>query len=207
MKKYRIAFVLGALAAAILFCSIHSLGSAKKTPVIPNESAPTTDPVPNHGFNIQFKAVEGYATSAEKRKIKAAEKAVNETVQSKCFADFMNNRNMIETNGKFRAEVVEDLQTRKDTIPVSMYYRCMKFGIRCVAPTSAVAYRQPPSKTINLNRAAFSVSDSDCDWASTMMHETSHVFGYTHSFKWTPERDYTVPYSINKIFTACCGKP
>lgn len=183
----------------LIGCASALGGGSKKVEVAVIEQA--TDPVPSLG--ISFAPVPNYATSGEKTKIKNASKKVNEVIQSQCFKDFMLNRKLIQTNGKSNQEVILDLLAWSGEIPVSMYYRCMK-SWRCPFGTSAVAYRQPPEKTINLNRAVFHSGLSDCEWASTMAHEGSHVRGYGHDFNWNKERDYSVPYSINAAFSKCC---
>lgn len=155
-----------------------------------------------------------YSTKAEQAKIIEAGKKVNEVVASQCFADFITKRKMNETKGKTSEQVLADLRSLSGDVPVKMYTRCMRFGWRCPKPTSAVAYRQPPEVAINLNRVAFPVSETTCEWASTMAHEgLGHALGnYDHSFDWTPTRDFTVPYTLGgsvkknggDAFTNCC---
>lgn len=184
----------------VLIGCAAALGSgSKKVDVAVIEQ--TTDPVPSLGIN--FKPVHNYATKAEKDLIGKASKKVNDTIQGQCFKDFMLNRKMIDTNNKSNQEVVADLVSYTGDIEISMYYRCMR-SWKCPFGTSAVAYRQPPEKKINLNRAVFHSGMSACEWASTMAHESSHVIGYGHSFEWTKERDFSVPYSINAAFSKCC---
>jgi hypothetical protein len=163
---------------------------------------------------VNFVPVAKTASPAERAKIIEAGKKVNEVVASQCFADFITKRQMLETNGKTSAQVLEHLRSISGDVPVKMYTRCMKFGFRCPAPTSAVAYRQPPETSINLNRVAFPVKETTCEWAATMAHEgLGHALGnYGHSFEWTKTRDLTVPYSLGgskqtnggDAFTNCC---
>lgn len=154
------------------------------------------------------------ATDLEAKKVQAAAKKVQEVIASQCFSDWMIRQKMNETNGRSPAEVVSHIRSLQDEAPVRIYFRCMKRGFRCPIPTSAVAYRQPPEKAINLNRAAFTLRTSDCRWAATMAHEAlGHSLGnYRHSMEWTREREDTVPYLLSgrqakfggDVFDSCC---
>src|SRR5690606_6439718 len=139
---------------------------------------------------VEFVPVKYYATSEESKKIVETGKKVNEVIHSECFAVFMKNRKLIQTEGRTPEQVVKHIQGLSGKVPVVMYYR--RF-------TSAVAYRQPPEITINLNRKYFYTGLKTCEWASTMAHESvGHSLGeYTHDFNWNKQRDYSVPYSIN----------
>lgn len=161
-------------------------------------------PVPTTRGYLTFAPVDYYSTKAERVKIKAAEIKVNQVIQSSCFADFMLNRKLIQTDGRSRAQVVAHIQGMRDTVPVNMYYR---------RNTSAVAFRSPPEKDINLNRKYFSTDMDDCEWGATMAHETMHSIGeYDHDYNWSPSRSYSIPYSVGgsdqaqggSVFDRCC---
>lgn len=203
----------------VLFCST-AFGMSKRAPA--PEMSPTPSPAPTVSAGtvpfpsgVEFKPVEYYTTKAQRAKIAAAAVKVKEVLGSQCFADFMSKRKLMDTDGRTPTQVVEHLRGLKGTVPVKIYYRCMQFNVfKCPAPTSAVAYRQPPSKEINLNGYAFTLDMSDCEWAATMAHEgLGHSMGeYGHSFDWTATRDFSVPYSLGgsvrrnggDAFTNCC---
>jgi hypothetical protein len=158
-------------------------------------------PIPTGRGYLTIDPVVYYSTPAERIKIKAAGDKVNSVIQSACFADFIKARKLIQTDGRTPAQVVAHIQALRDTVPVNMYYRRMG-GI---GGTSAVAYREPPEKDINLNRAYFTLNLSTCEFASTIAHESMHAIGeYDHDFNWSRSRDFSVPYSVNAAFEECC---
>ena len=157
------------------------------------------------GFKVAFIPVKNYATTKEIDLIAKASLKLNETVKSQCFSDFILKAKLKETKGRTNKEVLNHFLGMSDNVPVKIYLK--KF-------TSAIAYRQPPEKTINLNRNYFNESKSPCRWAATMAHESlGHSLGnYGHSYKWNVDREYSVPYKIggakkqygSNAFEECC---
>lgn len=180
-------------------CSTTGISNREQVPpAVETVASPVPNQTPLVGSGeITLKPVEYYTTVAERAVIAKAQIKLNEVVHSKCFNDFISNRKMIQTNGKDSVAVAAHLKAITGVVPVKMYFR--RF-------TSAVAYRQPPSQEINLNRNYFYTTLPLCQWVSTIGHESlGHSLGeYDHSFDWTPERDFSVPYSINKAIDACC---
>lgn len=168
------------------FTPSHAFSRGSPQPTLNISQSPT-------GEGIHFYPVINY-TAEELSVLIVAEKLSNQLVQSKCFSDFMTKRALIETNGKTPAEVVYQLSHTNLTVPVKMYYQF----------TSTVGYRQPPNLTIYTNRRFHSGANA-CSRASNLTHEWTHTVGYTHSFKATPIRPFSVPYSINAAFTECCS--
>lgn len=164
--------------------------------------AQTPEPVSGH---VTLKPVEYYTTLLERKKIKEAEELLNKIVQSQCFFETMSHRALIQTKGLTANEVARHLQSLRGELPVEMYFRCMRRGLRCPVPTSAVACRNPPQATIHLNKAKFSTSISTLEWASTLGHEgLGHSLGeYEHDFYPNPQRELSVPYSINYALEKC----
>jgi hypothetical protein len=151
---------------------------------------------------VEFKPVEGYATKSEKEKIRLAGEKINEILGSECALSVFQRTKMIDTEGRTNSGVYQHIYSLSGEVPVKMYYRC--FGrFPC---TSAVAYRVPPYDTINLNRAVFSSRASVCKFASTMSHEgIGHALGeYGHSYKFTKDREFSIPYVLNKVIDQCC---
>jgi hypothetical protein len=185
----------------ILAGAAHAM--SRKAPDPTPSPSPVSSPEPQG--QVEFVPVDYYSTPRERVIIKRAGAKVNEVIHSQCFSDFMGKRALIQTGGRTPTEVVKHLQGLTGLVPVKMYYR--RF-------TSAVAYRQPPSMEINLNRKAFFEGIPDCTWAATLAHESlgHSLGGYEHDFKWNKARSFSVPYSMGgadqaqggDAFDACC---
>lgn len=155
---------------------------------------------------IRFKPVLEYTTANERTMIEMAAIRLGGVLKSDCFKSFILERRLIQTEGRSNIEVLNHVLSLSGDIPVKMYARCITRSFSCPFPTSAVAYRKPPSLEINLNRVYFTGSRSVCDWASTIAHESlGHALGnYSHSKYWNKDRDYSVPYSLGAAIDACC---
>jgi len=189
----------------LLLASLNAQAFGTKAPVPSPSPSALPSAVPSYipvvqGVDLQ--PVEYYSTPLQRKRILAAGLMMNQVIKSDCFKNFISNRQMISTKGKSSAQVANHLQSLTGVIHVNMYYRRMG-GI---GGTSAVAYRQPPSTDINLNSAYFTMSRTVCEWASTIGHESlGHSLGeYEHTYKWNSQRIFSVPYSINEAFDACC---
>lgn len=161
---------------------------------------------PNQGPS--FEPDNYYTTVKERAKIKAASLKAAEVIHSKCFADFVMSRPLIQTGGRTREEVISHLASLFGSTTVQMYSTLL--------PSKAVAYRRPPSNVIHLHRSAFYPSLPTCQWAATLGHEGyGHAFGgYDHDFKWNKNRSFSVPYTIGgadratggDAFAKCCNE-
>lgn len=184
----------------------YSMGSKKPQP-LPMPPVPSETPTREIAgeFKVDFSPEVKHSTEKERGLIAKAALKVSETVKSGCFKDFMLSARLLETDGKSNAKVLEHILGMVDKVPVKMYLR---------RGSSAIAYRQPPEKSINLNRTFFNEKKSPCRWAATMAHESlGHSLGnYKHSMKWSIEREYSVPYKLGgagdkyggNAFSQCC---
>jgi len=136
--------------------------------------------------------------------LKEAVKKVNETVASQCFEDFIIDRaikkpgqkySLHTTNGKTAKQVVDDL--RSGTAKIRLQYYTSRKGV--------IGYTYPNTDKIWTNWR-FYAGATACNRASNLGHEGSHKapFKYGHAFKATYSRPWSVPYTINAAFKACC---
>lgn len=185
-----------------------SMGSKRTQPIPEIPRPPVTEIAEAPGeskFKVDFLPIDKYSTVKERELIAKASLKVSETVASGCFKDFLLSARLLETKGQTNAQVLSNILGMIDKVEVKIY---TKWG------SSAIAYRQPPEKSINLNRSYFNESKSPCRWAATMAHESlGHSLGnYGHSYKWTVEREYSVPYKLGgasdkyggNAFSKCC---
>lgn len=182
----------------LLFVLTLAACSTQQTtkPVVNN--VPTTKPVVKEPVKVSMVNVLSYSgfTNKELTKASAYIPVMNKTIASKCFEDFMVRRNLIETNGKSRDQVVNDLRTKQVDIHLITYYK--RFS-------KVAGYTYPNVNKIWLNRK-YHGGASLCSEASNLAHELSHKLEYGHDYNATQSRPYTVPYSINAAFTVCCTK-
>lgn len=151
---------------------------------------------------LEVFAADSEATSEEIAAVERAAWIANNVKNSDCFREFMAGRKLIETNGRTPDEVAAHLQSIAGAVPVSFYFRCLTASQKCNSPTAAIAYRQPPDPAVFFNRAYYDVTSADFDiyeLAGSLAHEAlgHSLGGYDHAFDWTPDRDFSVPYSIS----------
>lgn len=133
-------------------------------------------------------------TEAELDRNTKALAKLSETFYSQCFYDYMTKRNLKETQGKTRANVVKHLRESSYTVVLEMYLD---------KKSNVKGYTYPSQDKIWLNRK-YHDKYSPCEVAATLGHEFSHKLKYTHPYNSTPNRKYTVPYSIGFGVKKCC---
>lgn len=167
-------------------CSTQKFKTTNPTQETPSEPTPT----------VQYTLV---PDSTFTKKEAAEEALVQAKVQgvlfSECFSDILLHKRtqLLRTGGRSREEVLRHLRQSQATVGVTLYYK----------NNNVVGYRNEGSSTVHANRKFFDRA-SLCGKASNTLHEISHILGYTHDFNRTPERPFSVPYSINYAVESCC---
>ena len=183
MKSFLILFILASCSQAPIKTELLEVKSAQVV-VNPIEMPKVLKLKSLTGFNDKNKA-----------EFLKVEKKANEIIYSQCFADFMLNRKMIQTNGLSSLEVVNKTRTTPIEIDLISYHSWR----------SVVGYTMPNVKWIKVNSKFYNGS-SVCAKASNLAHEFSHKKGFGHDSKPNKQRPFSVPYSINEAFEVCCGK-
>lgn len=130
-----------------------------------------------------------------------AEIGMNKTLQSDCFKsemlktkiDILQNTpsDFVKKNIKTNLQAYEYISSQKIKVNVAFYSQ--RF-------TSAVAYRSGDTILFNLRK----IGGWDVmDFASTSLHESTHVMGFDHFFDPSTQRDISLPYIMNLILEKC----
>jgi len=133
-------------------------------------------------------------TAGELKKNSLAIDKIQEVVNGDCFQEEILKRPLIQTNGKTNKEVLDNLRSARIKIRLSMYRK--RFS-------KVNGYTYGNSDVINLNRK-YHDNYGICSVANNLAHEWSHKVGYSHDFKPSKQRAFSVPYSINELFDKCC---
>lgn len=173
------------------------IGCSHSPSLAPPPTAPTpaVDPAGNIVSvtplgHIGFRCEE--CTPEEVKKLQEAEKVVNEIVRGDCYGNFILRRRMIDTD-KTSEEVLKHIRGTTLTVPIQYYYSWK----------NTVGYTYAGQPEIYFNRKYHDHYNA-CDTASNGLHEWTHKLGYTHAFKATADRGYSVPYTQNAAVEACC---
>lgn len=108
-----------------------------------------------------------------------------------------------ENKGMSNLEIYEHLMTGAEDLMPEIDYT-MNFDLtlyRSLNPWSKVkGYTKPDTMRIWLNTKFYRrTSWTAIDVAANMAHEWVHKMGFGHSYNYTPQRPYTVPYAIGNI--------
>jgi len=129
-----------------------------------------------------------------------AEIGMNKTLQSDCFKSEML-KTKIDILQNHPSDAVKKLKTNlqayeyisSQKIKVNIAFYSQRF-------TSAVAYRSGDTILFNLRK----IGGWDVrDFASTSLHESTHVIGFDHFFDPSAQRDISLPYIMNLILEKC----
>lgn len=188
MRKY---LLLLALFAAS--CTTAPITTVDEVVTVEPSGAPVSPPLEG-----KFEYVLGATVPSElSAKILAATKIVVDRLKSAAFRDkflklkvdiLQNNpSDYVKKNIKMNEDAYKHLITASAKVKVEFYYK--RF-------TSAVAYRDGDTVYFNGSKVW---GWSEVEFASTLLHETTHVLGYDHYFNNVPERASSLPYTMNSI--------
>lgn len=120
-----------------------------------------------------------------------AQDTVNEVVDGLCFQNKLKAMPLIQTGSRSSEEVVQHILSSQVELDIVLYYSLKR----------VYGYTLPNVPKVWLNKR---YRLSKCQMGSLLAHETSHQIGYDHDQNRTDRRPFSVPYSINRAFEACC---
>lgn len=129
-------------------------------------------------------------TDQQWARIKESEALVNKVSKTECFKNKIIEGKFLETTLS-NQEIYNQLTKEISIIETSTYYTLKR----------VLGYTYDGPK-IWINRR-YMMSWNAVDLASLIVHEVSHVKGFTHAYKYYNGRERTVPYALNSIIEEC----
>jgi hypothetical protein len=163
------------------------------------EATPT--PSANQRINI---SCDDTCTDQEKKDLVQVVQKINEIESGDCFKGFLldpkNGLDLNQTNGKTAAQTVESVTTARVSTQITYYSQKRNWWTKVI-----VDGFENGDGRIHANRIAHD-DMSLCEKASNDAHEIAHgaPMSFSHDFQSTARRPYSLPYSINRAFEACC---
>ena len=203
MRSFKIFLASAAAAVAGLFVHQHAANYSAPGQVEPVALASPIPAAAHSDLGALLLEPVTNATPEQADLILASEAKIREVVNSQCFVDFIAARTLVTdnstngTNGLTNAQVITRIRQSEGRIPVTVYHQPW------YKPSTVMGYRNVGESLIHLRDTSL---DSVCDTASLEAHEAiGHVLGgWDHDYKATAQREFSVPYSINAAFSACC---
>lgn len=161
-------------------------------------------PLPDLAFTLSSKIEFYYFTMTEEEKMAKAIEIIKLVVATDEFRRRVLNhtyggqKTFVDNAGLSNAQIyqkilegAEKLQPARNNridAEVELYYEA----------SSIIGYTYASSRRIWVNRKYFNVY-TPAGVAHNLFHEWMHKLGFTHSSKWTPSREYSVPYSLGYL--------
>jgi hypothetical protein len=188
---------------AVIFNKEVTEGASKSLePVKPVEVKPV----------FKVKIIDTNYTKPQKEKLLKAQDIIEKVVNSKEYKEmvlnhsFNNSKSFFENQNMTNSQIYNTLFLGEEKLNHSknnqMDLTVTMYNSRF---TSTVGYTYPDSMVVFTN-LKYHQHFTPCRVASNLVHEWTHKIGFTHSLKWTKERDYTVPYAHNMIIESLCSK-
>lgn len=113
---------------------------------------------------------------------------ISEVTATKRFADLLMAAPLTETQGKANAQVLQDIDCARLQVSINLYDSWW---------SKVIGWTTLQGNIIHVNRKYF---HGVVSIASNLLHEGSHILGYTHNGVWAT----SVPYTLNRIFEQVC---
>jgi len=142
----------------------------------------------------------GSATDGQKEKVTLALKEAHEKIRSSDFSYEVLNFKQPDKSLRFYQATMNNEEVLKVLIS-SKWDHKVAFYSKCLSKARAYVEKGP---TVNLN---WCLIKNDQLWSigNTLIHEQTHVFGFTHDYDRTALRPYSVPYGVGSIIENLMG--
>jgi hypothetical protein len=150
---------------------------------------------------------------SQERKIKAALKMIKNIISSPEFKEriinyqYKGKKGFIDNKGLSNEEIYrmilegaeERSGIRKDNtmdVELELYFQEAK----------TIGYTYPDTDRIWINKKYFA-QYTPIKVADNLMHEWMHKLGFSHSSKWSEDREHSVPYAVGYLIEELANKP
>lgn len=179
-----------------ILCTTQAFGWGSPKP---REPLPTSSPILGPYVSISMSI---NAPKARKDRIERLVRVVHKIVNSSEFKDrvlgaYWNGKPQFYGETKSNLEVYQAILNGQELNTTADGEWDLQIGVewtRC----STLGWTYPNTRMFWFNSCGFD-KRSDSGIAGTICHEYSHKLGFTHDFKKTPYREYSVPYAIGNI--------
>jgi len=188
-----------------LLISSNALGKASKryepiatpTPIV--AASPVGTPIP--GCHVITLKCDSTCTSAERAELPSIEAAMNKTLCSSCFKQFIfEPTRRFDYVYNWSRQKIYDKLTTPTTLTLNYYYTSPKvYGYESASDLSTIHFNRNATKNLTL-----------CQKASLGAHEFSHTQDFYHNGNRPGPNFYSGPYQVNHAFeggdgnVACC---
>jgi hypothetical protein len=171
----------------------------------------TQAPVPQGALNFDVALNFQGFTRTQQDKILTAAELIKKVVASEEFKNkvlnhkFKGKKTFVDngglTNAQIYKKIVEGSEKLRPGVDNTMNLDLVQYR----ASNNVVGYTYPSTIEVWMN-AMFLNRNSPAKVTTNMMHEWLHKLGFTHSFKPTSSRQYSVPYAVGYLVARLAKK-
>jgi hypothetical protein len=175
------------------------------------EEISTKGPVPQGALNFDVSLNFQGFTRTQQDKVLTAAELIKKVVASEEFKNkILNHRvngkkTFVDNGGLSNAQIYKKIVEGSEKLRPGVDNTMNLDLILYKASNNVVGYTYPSTIEVWMN-ALFLNRNSPAKVTTNMMHEWLHKLGFTHSFKPTPTRKYSVPYAVGYLVARLAKK-